>query len=135
MIDSKYNKFIVCWLTDNLELLFDSHNKLIWDVPFGNYKIGDIIDEDSWETFEKLYNQYLSEHNMSILNTDITGFDSYGVTHSIVFTYDDTYYKVPLDYETEGYLGWSFDISWINDNLEKYKVVPKTITTTIYEYV
>ena len=32
-------------------------------------------------------------------------------------------------------MGWDTNPEWLTENLEKYKVMPKTVTTTIYEYV
>ena len=41
MLDSKYNRFLLYYLTD-LDNIVDSTGRLVCEVPFGNYKVNEI---------------------------------------------------------------------------------------------
>lgn len=60
MMKSKYNKFILSVITDDISILFDTTNDILeYSVPFDNYKIGDHITEDDWKLFEFKYYDYV----------------------------------------------------------------------------
>lgn len=130
-MDIKYNPFIVCVLTNNKEYLFNSEGTLLYPVPFGNYKIGDHISEENWDLFQKCYDKYIKEHNIKFLSTELIAFDFDIGLYNCVFTYNENYYKVPLEkYE---YYGWDTDPVWLEDNLEDYQVYKKSVTKIVYE--
>lgn len=134
---SKYNRFIACWLSNNIDLLFDSDDNLLYPVPFGKYQVGDYIYSDEFDNFQKSYEQSIAEHNMKIIQQNLNVDDNIIMYISdCVFTMDNKYYKVPLKTE-EGSI-YEEDLkpnrqSWLYNDIEKYEVFPKTITITIYE--
>lgn len=135
-MNSKYNRFIACWLSNNIDLLFDSDDNLLYPVPFGKYQVGDYIDSDEFDNFQKSYEQYIAEHNMKIIQQSLNVDDNIIMYISdCVFTMDNKYYQVPLETE-EGSI-YEEDLkpnrpSWLYNYIEKYEVFPKTITQTIY---
>lgn len=126
MLDSKYNRFIWYWLTDNLDNLLDYDDTLVCEVPFGNYTKGNQVDNN----FTTALSKYLSDYNMKIVEENLINFE-YDGEFSFVFSYDGSYYKVSIWFNTEE--GYLYDIPWEDDNLERYQVYPKRVTITIYE--
>lgn len=54
MMKSKYNKFILSVITDDTSILFDTTNDILeYPVPFGDYKIGDLISVEKIGTYFK----------------------------------------------------------------------------------
>ena len=138
MLNSKYNKFILSVLIDDIAILFDTiKDTLEYPVPFGNYKVGDYISEEGWNYFQEQYDKYVLKHSLKLIDSDLIECDVADTSmHDIIFSYDNNYYKVPIGYSKSNfYMGWDTNPEWLTENLEKYKVVPKTVTTTIYEYV
>lgn len=138
MLESKYNKFILSVIIDDIAILFDTiKDTLEYPVPFGNYRVGDYISEEDWGSFQKQYDKYILEHCLILIDSDLIGCDVTDITmYDTIFSYDGNYYKVPIGYsKSPFYMGWDTNPEWLTENLEKYKVVPKTVTTTIYEYV
>ena len=132
MIDSKYNKFILSVITDDISILFDTSDDILeYLVPFGDYKIGDHITEENWDLFQENYDKYVKDHNIQLISTELIDHDSEVDLYNCIFIYDKNYYKVHLEkYE---YYGWETDPDWLKRNLDKYQVYPKTITKVIYE--
>ena len=127
-MDPKYNKFIACWLSNNIDLLFDDNDILLYPVPFGNYQIGDYIDSDEFDNFQKLYEQYIVNHNMKIICQGLNIVNGIMYIQDCIFTMDNKYYQVPLETEDLKPLRQS----WLYNDIEKYEVFPKIVTTTIY---
>lgn len=129
MLESKYNPFIACFLHNCEEYLFSRDYHLLYPVPFGGYQIGDYIDSDEFDNFQKSYEQYIAEHNMKIIQQSLNVDDNIIMYISdCVFTMDNRYYQVPLETEDLKPLRQS----WLYNDIEKYEVFPKTITQTIY---
>ena len=127
-MNKNYNRFIACWLANSIDLLFDSDDNLLYPVPFGEYQVGDYIDSDEFDNFQKSYKQYIVEHNMKIIQQGLSVVDDIMYIQDCIFTMDNKYYQVPL--ETEDLK--PFRQSWLYNDIEKYEVFPKTVTTTIY---
>lgn len=128
-MNTEINRFIACWLSNNIDLLFDDKDILLYPVPFGGYQIGDYIDSDEFDNFQKSYEQYIAEHNMKIIQQSLNVDDNIIMYISdCVFTMDNRYYQVPLETEDLKPLRQS----WLYNDIEKYEVFPKTITQTIY---
>lgn len=129
MLESKYNPFIACFLHNCEEYLFSRDYHLLYPVPFGDYQVGDYIDSDEFDNFQKSYEQYIAEHNMKIIQQSLNVDDNIIMYISdCVFTMDNRYYQVPLETEDLKPLRQS----WLYNDIEKYEVFPKTITQTIY---
>lgn len=127
-MNKNYNRFIVCWLANSIDLLFDSDDNLLYPVPFGEYQVGDYIDSDEFDNFQKSYKQYIVEHNMKIIQQGLSVVDDIMYIQDCIFTMDNKYYQVPLETEDLNPLRQS----WLYNDIEKYEVFPKTVTTTIY---
>lgn len=127
-MNKNYNRFIACWLANSIDLLFDSDDNLLYPVPFGEYQVGDYIDSDEFDNFQKSYKQYIVEHNMKIIQQGLSVVDDIMYIQDCIFTMDNKYYQVPLETEDLNPLRQS----WLYNNIEKYEVFPKTVTTTIY---
>ena len=125
MLDSKYNDFILFWLTDNLDYL-TRDGLLHYKVPFGDYKVGQQVDDK----FNDLLVKYLKDYNMCTIQRNLVDFE-YDAKFDCVFSYDGSYYKVTLFYNVEE--GWDLEPYWLNENLDKYQVYPKRKTITVYE--
>lgn len=127
-MNKNYNRFIACWLANGIDLLFDSDDNLLYPVPFGEYQVGDYIDSDEFDNFQKSYKQYIVEHNMKIIQQGLSVVDDIMYIQDCIFTMDNKYYQVPLETEDLKPLRQS----WLYNDIEKYEVFPKTVTTTIY---
>jgi hypothetical protein len=127
-MNKNYNRFIACWLANSIDLLFDSDDSLLYPVPFGEYQVGDYIDSDEFDNFQKSYKQYIVEHNMKIIQQGLSVVDDIMYIQDCIFTMDNKYYQVPLETEDLKPLRQS----WLYNDIEKYEVYPKTVTTTIY---
>lgn len=127
-MNTNYNRFIACWLANNIDLLFDSDDNLLYPVPFGEYQVGDYIDSDEFDNFQKSYKQYIIEHNMKIIQQGLNVVNGIMYIQDCIFTMDNKYYQVPLETEDLKPLRQS----WLYNDIEKYEVFPKTVTTTIY---
>nr|DAU59222.1 MAG TPA: hypothetical protein [Crassvirales sp.] len=127
-MNKNYNRFIACWLANSIDLLFDSDDNLLYPVPFGEYQVGDYIDSDEFDNFQKSYKQYIVEHNMKIIQQGLSVVDDIMYIQDCIFTMDNKYYQVPLEIEDLKPLRQS----WLYNDIEKYEVYPKTVTTTIY---
>lgn len=127
-MNKNYNRFIACWLANSIDLLFDSDDNLLYPVPFGEYQVGDYIDSDEFDNFQKSYKQYIVEHNMKIIQQGLSVVDDIMYIQDCIFTMDNKYYQVPLEIEDLKPLRQS----WLYNDIEKYEVFPKTVTTTIY---
>lgn len=127
-MNTKINRFIACWLSNNIDLLFDDNDILLYPVPFGDYQIGDYIDSDEFDNFQKLYEQYIGNHNMKIIRQGLNIVNGIMYIQDCIFTMDNKYYQVPLETEDLKPLRQS----WLYNDIEKYEVFPKTVTTTIY---
>ena len=127
-MNKNYNRFIACWLVNSIDLLFDSDDNLLYPVPFGEYQVGDYIDSDEFDNFQKSYKQYIVEHNMKIIQQGLSVVDDIMYIQDCIFTMDNKYYQVPLETEDLKPLRQS----WLYNDIEKYEVFPKTVTTTIY---
>lgn len=127
-MNTKINRFIACWLSNNIDLLFDDQDILLYPVPFGDYQIGDYIDSDEFDNFQKLYEQYIVNHNMKIIYQGLNVVNGIMYIQDCIFTMDNKYYQVPLETEDLKPLRQS----WLYNDIEKYEVFPKTVTTTIY---
>lgn len=127
-MNTKINRFIACWLSNNIDLLFDDKDILLYPVPFGEYQVGDYIDSDEFDNFQKSYKQYIVEHNMKIIQQGLSVVDDIMYIQDCIFTMDNKYYQVPLEIEDLKPLRQS----WLYNDIEKYEVYPKTVTTTIY---
>lgn len=128
-MNKNYNRFIACWLANSIDLLFDSDDNLLYPVPFGEYQVGDYIDSDEFDNFQKSYKQYIVKHNMKIIQQGLSVVDGIMYIQDCIFTMDNKYYQVPLETEDLKPLRQS----WLYNNIEKYEVFPKTVTTTIYK--
>ena len=126
MLDHKYNNFILLWLTDKLDYLTNYDDILRFNVPFGNYQVGEPIDDN----FNNLLVKYLKDYNMNIIKQNLVDFE-YDAKFDYVFSYDGSYYKVVLFYNIEE--GWDLEPYWLDENLEKYQVYPKKKMITVYE--
>lgn len=132
MIESKYNKFILSAITDDISILFDVDNDILeYPVPFADYKVGDHITEEDWDLFQENYDKYVKDHNIQLISTELIDHDSEVDLYNCIFTYDKNYYKVPLEDYT--YYGWETDPDWLEKDLDKYQAHQKTITKVIYE--
>lgn len=127
-MNKNYNRFIACWLANSIDLLFDSDDNLLYPVPFGEYQVGDYIDSDEFDNFQKSYKQYIVEHNMKIIQQGLSVVDDIMYIQDCIFTMDNKYYQVPLETDDLKPLRQS----WLYNYIEKYEVFPKTVTTTIY---
>lgn len=127
-MNKNYNRFIACWLANSIDLLFDFDDNLLYPVPFGEYQVGDYIDSDEFDNFQKSYKQYIVEHNMKIIQQGLSVVDGIMYIQDCIFTMDNKYYQVPLETEDLKPLRQS----WLYNDIEKYEVFPKTVTTTIY---
>lgn len=127
-MNKNYNRFIACWLANSIDLLFDSDDNLLYPAPFGEYQVGDYIDSDEFDNFQKSYKQYIVEHNMKIIQQGLSVVDDIMYIQDCIFTMDNKYYQVPLEIEDLKPLRQS----WLYNDIEKYEVFPKTVTTTIY---
>lgn len=127
-MNKNYNRFIACWLANSIDLLFDSDDNLLYPVPFGEYQVGDYIDSDEFDNFQKSYKQYIVEHNMKIIQQGLSVVDDIMYIQDCIFTMDNKYYQVPLETDDLKPLRQS----WLYNDIEKYEVFPKTVTTTIY---
>lgn len=126
MLDLKYNDFILFWLTDKLDYLTNYDDTLRFNVPFGNYQVGEPVDDN----FNNLLVKYLKDYNMNIIQQNLVDFE-YDAKFDCAFSYDGSYYKVVLFYNVEE--GWDLEPYWLDENLEKYQVYPKRKTITVYE--
>jgi hypothetical protein len=132
MIESKYNKFILSAITDDISILFDVDNDILeYPVPFADYKVGDHITEEDWDLFQENYDKYVKDHNIQLISTELIDHDSEVDLYNCIFTYDKNYYKVPLEDYT--YYGWETAPDWLEKDLDKYQAHQKTITKVIYE--
>lgn len=132
MINSKYNKFILSIIIDDTSILFDVTTDILeYPVPFGNYKIGDHISEEDWDLFQEDYDKYVKDHNIQLISTELIDHDSEVDLYNCVFTYDENYYKVPI--ERFEYYGWDDEPDWLEDNIEGHQVYKKSVIKTIYE--
>lgn len=127
-MNKNYNRFIACWLANSIDLLFDSDDNLLYPVPFGEYQVGDYIDSDEFDNFQKSYKQYIVKHNMKIIQQGLSVVDDIMYIQDCIFTMDNKYYQVPLETEDLKPLRQS----WLYNDIKKYEVYPKTVTTTIY---
>lgn len=127
-MNKNYNRFIACWLANSIDLLFDSDDNLLYPVPFGEYQVGDYIDSDEFDNFQKSYKQYIVEHNMKIIQQGLSVVDDIMYIQDCIFTMDNKYYQVPLETEDLKPLRQS----WLYNDIKKYEVFHKTVTTTIY---
>lgn len=127
-MNKSYNRFIACWLANSIDLLFDSDDNLLYPVPFGEYQVGDYIDSDEFDNFQKSYKQYIVEHNMKIIQQGLSVVDDIMYIQDCIFTMDNKYYQVPLETEDLKPLRQS----WLYNDIKKYEVFLKTVTTTIY---
>lgn len=135
MIESKYNPFIVCFLHNCEEYLFSIDSKLLYPVPFGHYEVGEYIANEKIDSFYKLMDEYINKHGLKIIEQEFIDAYDYIREYEYVFTFDKKYYKVSTR-TVEGSI-YSEDLepnkpSWLYNDLEKYEVFPKTVTTTIY---
>lgn len=128
-MNKNYNRFIACWLANSIDLLFDSDDNLLYPVPFGEYQVGDYIDSDEFDNFQKSYKQYIVEHNMKIIQQGLSVVDDIMYIQDCIFTMDNKYYQVPLETEDLKPLRQS----WLYNDIKKYEVFPKTITKIVYE--
>ena len=128
-MNKNYNRFIVCWLANSIDLLFDSDDNLLYPVPFGEYQVGDYIDSDEFDNFQKSYKQYIVEHNMKIIQQGLSVVDGIMYIQDCIFTMDNKYYQVPLETEDLKPLRQF----WLYNDIEKYEVFPKTVTKIVYE--
>ena len=128
-MNKNYNRFIACWLANSIDLLFDSDDNLLYPVPFGEYQVGDYIDSDEFDNFQKSYKQYIVEHNMKIIQQGLSVVDDIMYIQDCIFTIDNKYYQVPLEIEDLKPLRQS----WLYNDIEKYEVYPKTVTKIVYE--
>ena len=128
-MNKNYNRFIVCWLANSIDLLFDSDDNLLYPVPFGEYQVGDYIDSDEFDNFQKSYKQYIVEHNMKIIQQGLCVVDGNMYIQDCIFTMDNKYYQVPLETEDLKPLRQF----WLYNDIEKYEVFPKTVTKIVYE--
>lgn len=128
-MNKNYNRFIACWLANSIDLLFDSDDNLLYPVPFGEYQVGDYIDSDEFDNFQKSYKQYIVEHNMKIIQQGLSVVDGIMYIQDCIFTMDNKYYQVPLETEDLKPLRQS----WLYNDIEKYEVFPKTVTKIVYE--
>lgn len=134
-MNKNYNRFIALWLANSIDLLFDSDDNLLYPVPFGEYQVGDYIDSDEFDNFQKSYEQYIAEHNMKIIQQGLSVVDGIIHIYNCVFTMDNKYYKVPLETEEGSIYEENLKPnrqSWLYNDIEKYEVYPKTVITTIY---
>lgn len=122
-MNKNYNRFIACWLANSIDLLFDSDDNLLYPVPFGEYQVGDYIDSDEFDNFQKSYKQYIVEHNMKIIQQGLSVVDGIMYIQDYIFTMDNKYYQVPLETEDLKLLRQS----WLYNDLEKYEVYPKLL--------
>lgn len=128
-MNKDYNRFIACWLANSIDLLFDSDDNLLYPVPFGEYQVGDYIDSDEFDNFQKSYKQYIVEHNMKIIQQGLNVVNGIMYIQDCIFTMDNKYYQVPLETEDLKPLRQS----WLYNDIEKYEVFPKTVTKIVYE--
>ena len=128
-MNKNYNRFIACWLANSIDLLFDSDDNLLYPVPFGEYQVGDYIDSDEFDNFQKSYKQYIVEHNMKIIQQGLSVVDDIMYIQDCIFTMDNKYYQVPLETEDLKPLRQS----WLYNDIKKYEVFPKTVTKIVYE--
>lgn len=128
-MNKNYNRFIACWLANSIDLLFDSDDNLLYPVPFGEYQVGDYIDSDEFDNFQKSYKQYIVEHNMKIIQQGLSVVDNIMYIQDCIFTMDNKYYQVPLETEDLKPLRQS----WLYNDIKKYEVFPKTVTKIVYE--
>lgn len=97
MLSPKYNVFILCFLCDCEEYLFDSDGTLLYSVPFGSYKIGNSLNNEEFDTFSKLMEEYIDKHNLKIIEYELTDACDYTHIYEYVFTFDKKYYKVDIE--------------------------------------
>lgn len=72
---------------------------------------------------------------MKIIQQGLSVVDGIIHIYNCVFTMDNKYYKVPLETEEGSIYEENLKPnrqSWLYNDIEKYEVYPKTVTTTIY---
>lgn len=130
MLESKYNPFIACFLHNCEEYLFSRDYHLLYSVPFGNYEVAEYFDTEKTRSFYKLMDDYINKHGLKIIEKKLILNVVNGIMYiqDCIFTMDNKYYQVPLETEDLKPLRQS----WLYNDIEKYEVFPKTVTTTIY---
>lgn len=127
MLDSKYNRFLWYYLTNNLDGIINYEGKLNCEVPFGDYKIDEVTDDNFYSKLDK----FIANNNLKIIAVDLTTFEYSTGYYDYVFQFDGTYYKVTIGETYED--GYDYDCSWIDFDLEDFQVFPKKKTITVYE--
>ena len=64
MLDSKYNRFLWYCLTDNLDDITNYEGKLHCEVPFEDYKINEVPDDNFYSKLDK----FIANNNLKISN-------------------------------------------------------------------
>ena len=126
MLDSKYNRFLWYYLT-GLDSITNSEGRLACEVPFGNYKVGEVPDDN----FNSELTRFIENNNLEIIAVKLAYFRGSTAFYEHVFKFDGAHYKVIIG-KTWGY--YDYVCSWINLDLENFQVFPKKKTITVYEY-
>lgn len=126
MLDSKYNRFLWYYLT-GLDSITNSEGRLVCEVPFGNYKVSEVPDDN----FNSELTRFIENNNLEIIAVKLDYFRGSTAFYEHVFKFDGAYYKVIIG-KTHGY--YDYVCSWINLDLENFQVFPKKKTITVYEY-
>ena len=128
MLDSKYNRFLWYCLTANLDDITNYEGKLHCEVPFGDYKINEVPDDNFYSELDK----FIANNNLKIIAVYLTTFEYSTGYYDYVFQFDGAYYKVTIGESYE--YGYDYDCDWIDSDLENFQVFPKKKTITVYEY-
>ena len=67
MLDHKYNNFILLWLTDKLDYLTNYDDILRFNVPFGNYQVGEPVDGSCKISGSKIYGYIPTKNGYHII--------------------------------------------------------------------
>ena len=126
MLDSKYNRFLWYYLT-GLDNITNSKGELVCEVPFGNYKVNEVPDDN----FNSELTRFIENNNLEIITVKLKYFVGFTAFYEHVFKFDGAYYKVVIG-KTCGH--YDSDCGWINLDLENFQVFPKKKTITVYEY-
>ena len=126
MLDSKYNRFLWYYLT-GLDNITNSEGRLVCKVPFGNYKVDEVPDDN----FNSELTRFIENNNLEIITVKLVCFVGFTAFYEHVFKFDGAYYKVIIGKTCGDY---DYVCSWINLDLENFQVFPKKKTITVYEY-
>ena len=82
MLDSKYNRFLWYYLT-GLDSITNSEGRLVCEVPFGNYKVSEVPDDN----FNSELTRFIENNNLEFIEEKLDYFRGSVSLDSAVFKF------------------------------------------------